>query len=107
MSGAKLKSLYLDNVGQTIRIKSFVSTSTDMDVAEQFISHDGVRKSHKRIILHIYSKNGREIFDISEFNGIFADKNQHGCLFDKGTVFYVSPDIEEVNGVIHIKLNEV
>lgn len=65
-----------------------------------------IPKSHKRVIFEIQSKNGRNISKISEFNGIFNPENQHEVLFDKGTKFWVSPDMKTENGILKIKLIE-
>lgn len=106
MSMAKLHERFLGNIGKVISDKGFVSSSRYMDTPMKFISHDGIPKSHKRVIFEIYSKNGRDISRISEFNGIFNSENQHEILFDKGTKFLL-PDIpRERDGIMYIKLIE-
>lgn len=89
MSMKKLKERFLDHIGDVISDKGFVSSSQYEDTPRKFISHDGVPKSHKRVIFEIQSKNGRDISKISEFNGIFTLENQYEILFDKRTKFLV------------------
>nr|DAE23344.1 MAG TPA: ADP-ribosyltransferase exoenzyme [Myoviridae sp. ctcPl3] len=106
MSMKQLNERFLNHIGEVISDKGFVSSSMYMDTPMKFISHDGVPKSHKRIIFEIHSKNGRNISKISEFNGIFTPENQYEILFDKQTKFYVSLDLKNENGVLKIKLIE-
>ena len=106
MSMNKLKDRFLNHIGEVISDKGFVSSSIYINTPMKFISHDGVPKSHKRIIFEIQSKNGRNISKISEFNGIFNPENQHEVLFDKGTKFLLSSIPEERNGIVYIKLIE-
>lgn len=106
MSVKKLQERFLDHIGEVVSDKGFVSSSRYMDTPMKFISHVGVPQSHKRIIFEIQSKNGRNISKISEFNGIFNPENQHEILFDKGTKFWVSPDMKTENGILKIKLIE-
>ena len=106
MSMKKLQERFLDHIGEVVSDKGFVSSSRYMDTPMKFISHVGVPQSHKRIIFEIQSKNGRNISKISEFNGIFNPENQHEILFDKGTKFWVSPDMKTENGILKIKLIE-
>lgn len=107
MSMKKLQERFLDHVGEVVSDKGFFSSSRYMETPMKFISHDGVPKSHKRVIFEIQSKNGRNISKISEFNGIFTSENQHEILFDKGTKFLVSPDYKiDGNGNYRIKLIE-
>ena len=106
MSMKKLQERFLDHIGEVISDKGFVSSSLYMDTPMKFISHDGVPKSHKRVIFEIQSKNGRNISKISEFNGIFSLENQYEVLFDKGTKFLVPSKPEIKNGIIFITLVE-
>ena len=106
ISMKKLQERFLDHIGEVVSDKGFVSSSRYMDTPMKFISHVGVPQSHKRIIFEIQSKNGRNISKISEFNGIFNPENQHEILFDKGTKFWVSPDMKTENGILKIKLIE-
>ena len=71
------------------------------------LSYDGIPKSHVKILFEIKSKNGRDISKISEFNGIFTEKNQHEVLFDKGTKFVISSPPVEIDGVMYIKMDEL
>lgn len=107
MSMKKLQERFLDHIGEVVSDKGFVSSSRYMDTPKKFISHDGIPKSHKRVIFEIQSKNGRNISKISEFNGIFNPENQHEILFDKGTKFLVVPDYKiDDDGFYRIKLIE-
>lgn len=106
MSMNKLKDRFLNHIGEVISDKGFISSSIYKDTPIKFISHDGVPKSHKKVIFEIQSKNGRNISKISEFNGIFNPENQHEVLFDKGTKFLLSSIPEERNGIVYIKLIE-
>ena len=105
MSMKKLQERFLDHIGDVVADKGFVSSSLYMDTPMKFISHDGIPKSHKRVIFEIQSKNGRNISKISEFNGIFNPENQHEVLFDKGTKFLVL-DKDFKDGIYIIKLVE-
>lgn len=106
MSMKNLQERFLDHIGEVVSDKGFVSSSRYMDTPMKFISHDGVPKSHKRVIFEIQSKNGRNISKISEFNGIFNPENQHEVLFDKRTKFLLPSLPEQRNGIIYIKLIE-
>lgn len=106
MSMKKLQERFLNHIGEVVTDKGFVSSSLYMDTPKKFISHDGIPKSHKRVIFEIQSKNGRNISKISEFNGIFNPENQYEVLFDKETRFWVSPDMKTENGILKIKLVE-
>lgn len=106
MSMAKLQERFLDHIGGIVSDKGFFSASLYLDTPQKFISHDGVPKSHKRVIFEIQSKNGRDISRISEFNGIFTDENQHEILFDKQTKFLIPSKPETKNGIVYISLIE-
>lgn len=106
LSKNKFIELYLDNIGGTIEEKSFTSTSPYKEAPLQFISYDGIPKSHVKILFEIKSKNGRDISKISEFNGIFTEKNQHEVLFDKGTKFILK-ECKITNGIYEIRLEEL
>lgn len=105
MSMKKLQERFLDHIGDVVSDKGFVSSSLYMGTPKKFISHDGIPKSHKRVIFEIQSKNGRNISKISEFNGIFNPENQHEILFDKSTKFLVL-DKDFKDGIYIIKLVE-
>ena len=106
MSMKKLQERFLDHIGEVVSDKGFVSSSLYMDTPKKFILHDGIPKSHKRVIFEIQSKNGRNISKISEFNGIFNPENQHEVLFDKGTKFLVKKRRIEEDGTYRIILIE-
>ena len=107
MSMKKLQERFLNHIGEVVSDKGFISSSLYMDTPKKFISHDGIPKSHKRVVFEIQSKNGRNISKISEFNGIFNPENQHEVLFDKRTKFLVVPDYKiDDDGFYRIKLIE-
>jgi hypothetical protein len=105
MSMKKLQERFLNHIGEVVSDKGFVSSSLYMDTPMKFISHDGIPKSHKRVIFEIQSKKGRNISKISEFNGIFNPENRHEILFDKGTKFIVL-DKDFKDGIYITKLVE-
>lgn len=72
----------------------------------QFLSYEGVPKSHVKVLFEIQGKKGRDISKISEFNGIFTEQNQFEVLFDKGTKFLLK-GYKLNNGVYEIKMEEV
>lgn len=105
LSNKRLNDVYLSNLNGIIEEKGFMSSSKEKYVAERFISHDGIKKNQKKIILIIEGKNGRDISRISEFNGIFNDENQYEVLFDKSSKFLVSGYVLK-NDVYYINLIE-
>lgn len=107
LSKKKFQEIYLSHIGDIIEEKAFISSSMMKDAPIQFLSYDGVPKSHVKILFEIQSKKGRDISKISEFNGIFTEQNQYEVLFDKGTKFRIDKDIEEVNGIIRLRLIEI
>lgn len=106
MSIKQLKERFLDHVGDVVSDNGFFSSSKYLDAPKKFISHDGVPKSHRRVIFEIRSKNGRDISKISEFNGIFVDENQYEVLFDKRTKFLIKDCKIEDSGIHKIILIE-
>lgn len=106
LSSKKLSETYLVNIGEVIEEKGFTSSSKLYSVAEEFISHDGIKKNHKKIILAIKGGNGRDISKISEYNGIFTAENQQEILFDKSTKFLVE-GCRIDNGIYYINLKEL
>ena len=107
LSKNKFKELYLNHIGESIEEKAFISSSRYKDAPMQFMSYDGIPKSHVKVLFEIYSKNGRDISKISEFNGIFARTNQHEVLFDKGTKFIMTSNPVEIEGIVIIKMKEL
>lgn len=105
LSNKRLNDVYLNNLNGIIEEKGFMSSSKEKYVAERFISHDGIKKNQKKIILIIEGKNGRDISRISEFNGIFNNENQYEILFDKSSKFLVSGYVLK-NDVYYINLIE-
>jgi len=107
MSMKKLQERFLNHVGEVVSDNGFVSSSLYLDTPMKFISHGGVPKSHKRVIFEIQSKNGRNISEISEFNGIFTPENQYEILFDKQTKFFVKERKIKEDGTYRISLIEL
>ncbi|MDD3019481.1 MAG: ADP-ribosyltransferase domain-containing protein [Alphaproteobacteria bacterium] len=98
------------DVGSVVRQNRFVSSSKDMNVAFDFATRDKgkLKRTDIQVFFKIESKNGREIGDISEFNGIFApDKqNQKEVTFTNNTPFRI--DKKEYSGnVVWVTLTEL
>ena len=55
----------------------------------------------------IQSKNGRDISDISEFNGKFATEDQQEVLFTNGTKFKIVSTDTDLFGTIYVKMREL
>jgi hypothetical protein len=55
----------------------------------------------------VYSRNGRDISKISEFNGIFAPDNQKEVLFDKNTKFRITKQETDKGGTVWIEMTEL
>ena len=84
----------------------FTSSTKTPAVAWRFASYRDLKKSEVRILFEIQSKNGRDISDISEFNGKFVEKNQYEILFATNTRFEII-SISEQEDKINIKLKEL
>lgn len=67
----------------------FTSSTKTPAVALRFASYRDLKKMEVRVLFEIQSKNGREISDISEFNGKFASEDQREVLFTNGTRFKI------------------
>jgi hypothetical protein len=55
----------------------------------------------------IHSRNGRDISNISEFNGIFAPDNQKEVLLDKNTKFRITKQKTDKDGTVWIEMTEL
>lgn len=75
----------------------FTSASKVQSVAFGTFEDKIKTKSNETVChIEILSKNGRDISDISQFNGIFTTENQQEVIFDKGSRFkFVSVDKED------------
>jgi len=96
------------NIGTTVKQNRFVSTSTDLNVAFDFVTRrqDAMKKTDIQVFFTINSKNGRDISNISELNGIFDPRNQKEVLFTNNTTFRI--DLKEASGkVVFITLTEL
>ena len=107
LSKKQFEEFYLSHMGEVIVEKSVTSTSMFKEAPLQFLSYEGVPKSHVKILFEIHGKNGRDISKISEFNGIFTEQNQYEVLFDKGTKFLIPSPPVETDGIMQLKLVEI
>jgi len=96
------------NVGSTVKQNRFISTSIDYNVAFDFAARnqEKMKKSDIQVIFEIKSKNGRNIAEISEFNGIFVPKNQQEVLFTNNTTFRIDGKTYTGN-VVWVKMTEI
>jgi hypothetical protein len=85
----------------------FTSASKDAGTAFRFASYRDLKKNEVRVLFEIQSKKGRDISDISEFNGKFAPDNQREVLFTNGTRFKIVSNRVDLFGDIRIKLVEL
>lgn len=74
--------------GERIVFDGFTSTSMSRDIAERdFLGRMKKNRNERFCCLRIKSKKGKNISEISQFNGIFTYQNQQEVLFDKGSMF--------------------
>lgn len=85
----------------------FTSASKDAAVAWKFASYREPGKNEVRVLFEIQSKNGRDISNISEFNGNFTPVDQKEILFKNGTRFKVIATQTDIFGNIYLKLKEL
>lgn len=85
----------------------FTSASKDAGIAFRFSSYRDLKKNEVRVLFEIQSKKGRDISDISEFNGKFAPDNQREVLFTNGTRFKIVSNRVDLFGDIRIKMVEL
>ncbi len=85
----------------------FTSSTKTPAVAWRFASYRDLKKSEVRILFEIQSKNGRDISDISEFNGKFATEDQQEVLFTNGTKFKIVSTDTDLFGTIYVKMREL
>ena len=85
----------------------FTSASKDAGVAWKFASYREPGKNEVRVLFEIQSKNGRDISNISEFNGNFTPVDQKEILFKNGTRFKVVTTETDIFGNIYLKLKEL
>ena len=92
--------------GSEVIHKIFTSASQDIGTAVNFASYRTANKNEVQVIFTIHSKTGRNISDISEFNGTFANENQHEVLFDEGTQFVITNKETDKGGTVWIEMQE-
>lgn len=85
----------------------FTSSTKTPAVAWRFASYRDLKKSEVRVLFEIQSKNGRDISDISEFNGKFATEDQQEVLFTNGTKFKIVSTDTDLFGTIYVKMREL
>lgn len=90
-----------------VRHDIFTSSTKTPAVAWRFASYRDLKKSEVRVLFEIQSKNGRDISDISEFNGKFATEDQREVLFTNGTRFKIVGTETDLFGTIYVKLREL
>lgn len=84
----------------------FTSTSKNAAIAERFASYRPLKKNEVSVMFKIHSKTGRNISDISEFNGKFAPEDQKEVLFINGTRFKIISRQKDLFGIT-IELKEI
>lgn len=105
MKRTEYERLYADKSEITHNI--FTSASKDAVVAWKFASYREPSKNEVRVLFEIQSKNGRDISNISEFNGNFTPVDQKEILFKNGTRFRITGTETDIFGNIYLKLKEL
>lgn len=93
--------------GESKTFDGFTSASKVQSVAFGTFESK-IKTNGNETVCHIelLSKNGRDISDISQFNGIFTSENQQEVLFDKGSRFkFVS--VSNVDNIYYFTLQEL
>ena len=85
----------------------FTSSTKTPAVAYRFANYRVLKKTEVRVLFEIQSKNGRDISDISEFNGKFAPEDQREVLFTNGTKFKIVSTDTDLFGTIYVKMREL
>lgn len=85
----------------------FTSTSQNKNIAYRFASYRPLKKNEVSVMFKIQSKTGRNISNISEFNGKFAPEDQKEVLFINGTRFKVLSQQKDIFGDVTIELKEL
>ena len=99
--------LYCAMSGGNKTFEGFTSASKQQDVAFGTFERKISKKSNETFChIEILSKNGRDISNISQLNGIFTSENQQEVLFDKGSRFkFIS--VDEDAGKYYFKIQEL
>lgn len=85
----------------------FTSASKVQSVAFGTFEDKIKTKSNETVChIEILSKNGRDISDISQFNGIFTTENQQEVIFDKGSRFKVV-SVDKEDDIYYFTLQEL
>ncbi|GAD04520.1 hypothetical protein PORCRE_206 [Porphyromonas crevioricanis JCM 15906] len=77
-----------------------------MNVAKRFAGFRALGKKGVQLMITIVSKNGRDISQISEFNGSFASENQQEVLFTSNTAFRID-NLEDKGDVVWLNMSEL
>lgn len=95
-------------VGVVVKQNRFVSSSKDMNVAFKFATkkQEKMRRNEVQVFIKIEGKNGRDISQISEFNGNFVSENQQEVLFTNNTPFHIDR-LEDKGDVIWLYMTEL
>lgn len=90
--GVVMKRSLFNNIhiGNEFIENKFVSSSKDIEVVtNHFMKTQKIRKNEISVLYQIKSKKGKDIENISEFNGKLQSENQKEVLFDKNTKFKI------------------
>ena len=96
--------------GDMVQQNRFISSSRDINVAFDFATRDQnrMKRNEIQVFFKIQSKSGRDISEISEFNGKFVPgkQNQQEVLFMSNTAFRI--DKKEYSGnVVWVNISEI
>lgn len=94
--------------GAIVKQNRFVSASRDMNVAFKFATkkQEKMRGNEVQVFIKIEGKSGRDISQISEFNGKFVSENQQEVLFTSNTPFHID-NLEDKGDVIWLYMTEL
>jgi len=98
------EALYKDK--KEVSHKIFTSCSKSTEIARQFAKYRPLKRNEVSVIFTIQGKNGKDISEISEFNGKFVEMNQYEILFATDTRFEIVSILEQADEV-YIKLKEL
>lgn len=104
---AELERAFGGDNGNTITHNRFVSTSMDESVGLRFATHSKLKKGEVCVIIAIQSKTGRNISEISEFNGTFAPENQKEVIFMNNISFKIIDKRVYPDGDVFLELKEL
>jgi hypothetical protein len=90
--------------GQPYEMKGFVSTSTDREVALDFIEKDN---PNNKVLLFIHSKKGKDINELSDYGPNFSKLEDEKEVLMKSKTRYKVEEIEEVESEEFGKVVEI